>query len=416
MKSHNVLIVEDEPAIGLAIRYTVDKYFNCDVTDLVNNGAEAWEKILTTQYDLIISDWNMPHKNGNELLADTRARDKNIPFLMLTARSDRISVSTAIKSGANAYLVKPFERNSLIRKIEQLLHVDRLHLAPKNTEDAAQDTASIIDQIAKKLKSGGIEFPVLQDVAATITDALNDDERDIESITKVLKLDPSIPPKLIGLSNSVYYKGSSTIMSTEDAVMRIGLKQTKSVALMTIHQSLYNCKNQKFETILFDLWRHASAVACCARCIAQFLSVTNVEKIFTMGQLHDVGKLILIKLIIEKHPELDEAGIKSIMSALHTQAGAAVLKEWKVPIDIVESALLHHDVLDGQNFSLEIRIVGFANVFIRTLGMSSKTAEKNEMEELALSLDLGLTQEQLDKLSVHVDNELKQLEVMTEAA
>ena len=103
MKLLNILIVEDDELVALSLRHTIKKHFPCKHVDMVLDGIEAWKKIRVNHYDLIISDWNMPHKTGAELLADVRTleRSKGTPFLMLTGRADRQSVATAVQSGAN---------------------------------------------------------------------------------------------------------------------------------------------------------------------------------------------------------------------------------------------------------------------------------------------------------------------------
>ena len=413
MKPLDILVVEDELAIAHALSYTVKKFFDCRRVDIAGNGAEGWAKVLANSYDLIISDWNMPRKTGDELLADVRSleRTKEVPFLMLTARADRVSVATAIKSGANSYLVKPFERESLVVKIEQLLHIGRLGQKPggeQGTEEVS-NAMDVIDQIAKKLKSGDIDFPVLPDVAFKITETLNDSTQDVEQIVETLKLDPGITPKLIGLANSALYKGSKRIMNIEDAAVRIGLKQVKSVAILAINKGLYNTENRKFEAMLSKLWTHAVAVACCSKRIATSLSLSEPEVIFTMGLLHDVGKLVLIKLIIDHYPELEDDAIDEILKSLHSQAGAAVLKEWKLPLPVVEAALLHHDVREGDKFSFPLKVVAFANVFVRSLGFSFHEIGDTNIEALASEYLIDLSAEQLSEITEQVNLEIKHI-------
>lgn len=122
-KRINVIIVEDEDAIALAIKTIVQKYFDCRLLERARNGEEGWDKLMKDDYDLIIADWNMPKKTGDELLLQVRAdeKTKDIPFLMLTARSDKDSIITAVQAGTSEYIVKPFQTGMLVNKIEKLL-------------------------------------------------------------------------------------------------------------------------------------------------------------------------------------------------------------------------------------------------------------------------------------------------------
>lgn len=71
--------------------------------------------------DLVICDWNMPHVSGVELLRQLRSVYADLPFLMVTGRSDVDSVIEAKTSGVNGYIAKPFSRNELEDKIIKIM-------------------------------------------------------------------------------------------------------------------------------------------------------------------------------------------------------------------------------------------------------------------------------------------------------
>jgi DNA-binding response OmpR family regulator len=81
-----VLLVEDEPDLGAAIKRTLnqEKY----VVDFVLDGVQAWSylEVYWTQYTLAIFDWSLPQLSGLELCKRLRTRNNSLPVLMLTAR------------------------------------------------------------------------------------------------------------------------------------------------------------------------------------------------------------------------------------------------------------------------------------------------------------------------------------------
>ena len=119
-----ILIAEDDYAISLAIKTIVKKSFDCKLL-LAKDGELAWLVAKENHVDLIISDWNMPLKTGAQLLEDIRSHERlsKIPFLMLTARSDRDSVLSAIDAGVTEYMHKPFDRQALIERVGSLLAI-----------------------------------------------------------------------------------------------------------------------------------------------------------------------------------------------------------------------------------------------------------------------------------------------------
>ncbi len=90
--------------------------------DDASNGAEAFDKMQTKQYGLVISDWNMKPVTGYELLKRMRASDAHadIPFIMVTAGSKPENITAARRAGVNNYLIKPFNQQSLKSKIDQV--------------------------------------------------------------------------------------------------------------------------------------------------------------------------------------------------------------------------------------------------------------------------------------------------------
>lgn len=87
------------------------------------NGVDGLKKAKQIDFDLIISDWDMPTMDGLELLKAVRAESSiaKTPFLMLTANANKDKVLEAARARVNDYIAKPFQPVSLIEKINKLL-------------------------------------------------------------------------------------------------------------------------------------------------------------------------------------------------------------------------------------------------------------------------------------------------------
>ena len=86
------------------------------------DGREALER-FDSSVSFVITDWNMPNMSGTELAKALRAREdgRTVPILMVTARSVREDILTAMEAGVNNYVVKPFTPQVLKEKIDALL-------------------------------------------------------------------------------------------------------------------------------------------------------------------------------------------------------------------------------------------------------------------------------------------------------
>ncbi len=101
---------------------TVQKAGYSNIQEAVD-GKDALAKLLAGDFDLLMTDWNMPNMNGLELVVAARAEDKlkSIPILMVTTRNMKEDIVNAIKMGVNGYIVKPFDAKTLNAKIQEIM-------------------------------------------------------------------------------------------------------------------------------------------------------------------------------------------------------------------------------------------------------------------------------------------------------
>ena len=115
-----VLLVEDEPDLGVAIQRVLsrEKY----VVDWVQDGTEAWNYLESqwTHYTVAVFDWLLPGLTGLELCQRLRAKQNPLPVLMLTARDRLEDRVTGLDAGADDYLVKPFGMVELLARLRAL--------------------------------------------------------------------------------------------------------------------------------------------------------------------------------------------------------------------------------------------------------------------------------------------------------
>jgi len=114
------LVVDDSATMR---RIVVNSLQRIGFTDIVEaeDGADALDKV--SAIDFVITDWNMPRINGADFTRAVRGHDatKALPILMVTARSVREDIMTALDAGVDSYIVKPFTPQVLREKINAVL-------------------------------------------------------------------------------------------------------------------------------------------------------------------------------------------------------------------------------------------------------------------------------------------------------
>lgn len=118
-KSLKVLVVEDNPKVARFLRRLLtDEGL---VADACADGDEAVRQVRNGVYDLVLLDWMLPGQDGLAVCRELRRTGSNVPVLMLTARGEVRERVLGLNSGADDYLVKPFEVEELVARIHALL-------------------------------------------------------------------------------------------------------------------------------------------------------------------------------------------------------------------------------------------------------------------------------------------------------
>lgn len=165
MEERKILIIEDEKKIADTLRFGLSEHGYYVM--VAYDGNIGQRMFLAQDYDLVLLDINMPGINGFELCKFIRCQDKNIPIIMLTAMGRLDDKVEGYDSGANDYMVKPFEFKELLLKIRVMLkHVLQQHL-PVGTRLLADDLEMNLDTMevvraGKKINLTAKEFQLLE--------------------------------------------------------------------------------------------------------------------------------------------------------------------------------------------------------------------------------------------------------------
>ncbi|TKI08863.1 response regulator transcription factor [Martelella alba] len=114
-----VLLVEDDPMVGDAVASTLKD--NSYAVDWVKNGNDALTSFSLEHYDVVLLDLGLPGKDGFSVLAGIRKNASSTPILILTARDALEDRLRGLDSGADDYILKPFELSELLARIRAVV-------------------------------------------------------------------------------------------------------------------------------------------------------------------------------------------------------------------------------------------------------------------------------------------------------
>lgn len=114
-----ILIVEDDPAIGMALRDDLE--LESYQAELCSHGEEGARRALTEAFDLVLLDIGLPGKSGLDVCREVRVGKPDLPVILLTAMSSEAEKVLGLEMGADDYVTKPFSPLELRARIKALL-------------------------------------------------------------------------------------------------------------------------------------------------------------------------------------------------------------------------------------------------------------------------------------------------------
>jgi two-component system phosphate regulon response regulator PhoB len=146
-----IIIAEDEDALGTLLSYNLEKE-GYDV-GVATDGDEALVMVKERLPDLLVCDWMMPKVSGIEVCRRLRQQTstRNLPIVMLTARSEETDRIRGLDTGADDYVVKPFSMVELMARIRAVLR----RIRPALSEDRVEFGEISVDRLSHRVQRAG---------------------------------------------------------------------------------------------------------------------------------------------------------------------------------------------------------------------------------------------------------------------
>jgi two-component system, OmpR family, phosphate regulon response regulator PhoB len=147
----NILLVEDEPAIQELIAFNLTQAGHHVLR--ASTAEAAITLVRNALPDLVLLDWMLPGVSGIEVAKRLRSdeRTRQVPIIMLTARSDEHDKISGLEAGADDYITKPFSPRELLARIKAVLR----RRAPQMTDDAVEVQGLRLDPVTHRVTGNG---------------------------------------------------------------------------------------------------------------------------------------------------------------------------------------------------------------------------------------------------------------------
>lgn len=207
-------------------------------------------------------------------------------------------------------------------------------------------------ELVKKIRTNVGSVKMLPDVAIRALDIARDPDSTVQEFASVVQQDLKLATDVLGMANSVLYSAGRPIASLEQAIARIGFRQTKNLVITSSLSSVMKKMPLEEQWIRDVLWKHSVITAVIATHLNRSLQLKLAGEEFTAGLVHDFGRTLLAAAIPEKFPEIDPLDFDETQDVLdqehaaigsnHCELGGWFALDLGLPDVLCEVIRFHH--------------------------------------------------------------------------
>ncbi len=222
-------------------------------------------------------------------------------------------------------------------------------------------------------------LPTVPDILSRVLAITDNPDSTSRDLMNVIVHDPAISAKVISIANSSYYSFANRVVNLSHAISLLGFNVVKNI---TIGLSVFSCFHDPYSPLsnkVNDLYIHSFAVGFAADGLAKRTTAVDSDSAFLTGLLHDIGKMVLIKLLDLNYNNILEIALdqkkglerveKEVLGFDHADAGAWLVKKWGLP-DVFVTTVQHHHVTAPEVGDMR-SLIALCDALIRQMGFGN---------------------------------------------
>lgn len=215
---------------------------------------------------------------------------------------------------------------------------------PLTRQDIPPETIDIVVKQIDNLKHFRAEHVRLQKI-------INDPAVGMSELSKVILADPILTAKILRMANSAYFGLQHKINSITHALMILGLQNIMNIVYREGMLQLFKPTSPEQGEAVAALWRHSNLASVCASHLHDLFEGLNKGTLFTLGIIHDIGKLIALGLPQSRKQETPGEKHKEYLSVYdedqtfginHAVIGQIAMEQWNFSALMIKSVAMHH--------------------------------------------------------------------------
>jgi putative nucleotidyltransferase with HDIG domain len=237
-------------------------------------------------------------------------------------------------------------------------------------------------EILKKINDRQIQLPEIPSIVFELNEVIEDPMASSENIAEVVNKSPSLTANLLRIVNSPLYGFPNKIDKVSRAVTLIGTKEISSLALGIMMLTVF--KNIPPDILnMHSFLKHSLACGVISRILAAKKNLKETEQLLVAGLLHDIGRLVIYAYFPELARKLLSRALvsdqilhreeQSYLGCQHTDVAKYLLQKWKLPSNIENNVVQHHNPSTAENHE-QATIIHLADIIVNGLGFGTSGA------------------------------------------
>ena len=219
-------------------------------------------------------------------------------------------------------------------------------------------------------------LPSTSVIVSKVIRTIYDESSSAKDLAQIIEHDPPLSARILKIANSAFYGHSRTINSIQRSVVVLGFNKIKElITTVTILHYLFDPKHSTSIDTL-GLWLHSVGTAKAAQIISQQINRDRSDVAYTIGLLHDIGKILLALCFPDQYSGVVQLAEKErcriilaerkLLNTDHTIIGKILCDLWILPEEISYAVASHHDLRGATSASyLQARITHLADYICR---------------------------------------------------
>jgi putative nucleotidyltransferase with HDIG domain len=262
--------------------------------------------------------------------------------------------------------------------------------------------SNFVAVLKKYIESEGASLPIFDPVSLRIQLELIKKDPNLRTVEKLISGDQSLSSNLLKIANSSRYQGLVATTTVRSALVRLGMAEVARIIFADSSKKMFHSRDPQIDAIMKKLWQHSMGCAFAAGMLSNCLDFGVMQnEAFAAGLFHDIGKLLILKVIAEKKRKNKDLAVSDevllgAMDLLHTEQGYLLLRQIHMPETVALIARDHH--LPEFTPEHTLVLVRMANHICHQMGIGLKHDPSLDLLALQEADHLRLSPPDLEKV------------------